>query len=84
MIVIFMFAGFGNGLMDAGWNAWVGALANPNEVLGFLHGFYGVGATLGPLIATTMITKANWPWYYFFYFMVRSYHCHHICIWTDC
>ncbi|KAJ9667512.1 hypothetical protein H2201_002381 [Coniosporium apollinis] len=70
MIVVFMFAGFGNGLMDAGWNAWVGALANPNEVLGFLHGFYGVGATLGPLIATTMITKANWPWYYFFYFMI--------------
>jgi fucose permease len=48
-------------------------MANPNEVLGFLHAFYGVGAVLAPLIATTMITKGDkLPWYYFYYVMVRS------------
>jgi fucose permease len=47
-------------------------MANPNEVLGFLHAFYGVGAVLAPLIATTMITKGDkLPWYYFYYVMVR-------------
>ena len=68
-----MLAGFGNGLADAAWNAWIGNMANPNEVLGFLHAFYGLGAVLSPLIATTMITKGNrLPWYYFYYVMVSS------------
>lgn len=70
LIVIFSIAGFGNGLADAAWNAWMGNMANPNEILGFLHGFYGVGAVLAPLIATTMITKADLHWYTFYYVMI--------------
>ncbi|KAG9186505.1 hypothetical protein G6011_09613 [Alternaria panax] len=71
LVVIFMLAGFGNGLADAAWNAWIGNMANPNEVLGFLHAFYGVGAVLSPLIATTMITKGSrLPWYTFYYVMI--------------
>jgi fucose permease len=35
-----------------------------------LHGFYGLGATVSPLIATSMVTKAHLPWYYFYYLMV--------------
>ncbi|KAF2018727.1 MFS general substrate transporter [Aaosphaeria arxii CBS 175.79] len=71
LVVIFMVAGFGNGLADAAWNAWMGNMANPNEILGFLHAFYGLGAVLAPLIATTMITKGDrLPWYYFYYVMI--------------
>ena len=52
-------------------NAGIGNMANANEVLGFLHGFYGLGAVLSPLIATTMITKGQrLPWYTFYYVMV--------------
>jgi fucose permease len=72
LVVIFMLAGFGNGLEDAGYNAWIGNMANANEVLGFLHGFYGLGATLSPLIATSMIAGAGLSWYYFYYVMVRE------------
>lgn len=32
--VIYAVAGFGNGLQDGAWNAWVGGLAHPNELLG--------------------------------------------------
>ncbi|KAF9695793.1 hypothetical protein EKO04_005775 [Ascochyta lentis] len=70
LVVIFMIAGFGNGLADAAWNAWMGNMANPNEVLGFLHAFYGLGAVLSPLIATTMITKGHLHWYTFYYVMI--------------
>lgn len=45
-------------------------MANANEVLGVLHGFYGLGAALSPLIATTLVTKAGWRWYQFYYLMV--------------
>lgn len=70
LVIAFMLAGLGNGIEDSGWNAWIGAMNNANEVLGFLHGFYGLGATIAPLIATTMITQAGLPWYAWYYVMV--------------
>lgn len=75
LVVIFILAGFGNGIEDAGWNAWAGNMANANEVLGFLHGFYGLGAVLSPLAATSLIAKSGWMWYEFYYIMVsRTVH----------
>lgn len=71
LVVVFIIAGFGNGLGDAGWNAWVGDMSNANEVLGFLHAFYGLGAALAPLIATSLVTK-GWKWYTFYYFMIGA------------
>ncbi|XPS78310.1 hypothetical protein M3J07_010329 [Ascochyta lentis] len=70
LVVIFIIAGFGNGIEDAAWNAWAGNMANTNEVLGFLHGFYGLGAVLSPLAATTLMTKSGWMWYEFYYIMI--------------
>ncbi|KAF2010499.1 MFS general substrate transporter [Aaosphaeria arxii CBS 175.79] len=70
LVVVFILAGFGNGIEDAGWNAFFGNMPNSNEILGFLHGFYGVGAVLSPLAATSLITKAGWPWYSFYYIMI--------------
>ncbi|KAF2024106.1 MFS general substrate transporter [Setomelanomma holmii] len=70
LVVVFILAGFGNGIQDAGWNAWAGNMANANEVLGFLHGFYGLGAVLSPLAATTLIAKSGWTWYQFYYIML--------------
>ncbi|KAI1387180.1 MFS general substrate transporter [Hypoxylon trugodes] len=70
LVIAFMLAGFGNGVCDAGWNAWIGNMARANEMLGLLHGLYGAGAVLSPVIATTMITKGNLPWYAFYYLMI--------------
>ncbi|KAI9930245.1 hypothetical protein ASPWEDRAFT_101477 [Aspergillus wentii DTO 134E9] len=70
LVISFMFAGFGNGLEDSAWNAWIGNMANANEMLGLLHGLYGVGGVLSPLVATSLITKASLPWYYFYYILI--------------
>jgi MFS family permease len=70
LVVLYVLSGFGNGLEDAAWNAWMGNMANANEILGFLHGAYGLGATLGPIIATTLITQAKVPWWYTYYVLV--------------
>lgn len=72
LVVSFILAGLGNGFEDSAWNAWIGAMANANEVLGFLHGFYGLGGVIAPLIATSMITKLNLPWYTWYYVMVST------------
>ncbi|KAK3371458.1 major facilitator superfamily domain-containing protein [Lasiosphaeria ovina] len=65
--VAMLFVGFGNGLEDSAWNAWVGNMHNANELLGIMHGAYGLGATIGPLIATAMITKGGLQWYTYYY-----------------
>ncbi|KAI9694211.1 MAG: hypothetical protein M1822_003483 [Bathelium mastoideum] len=70
LVVIFALAGFGNGVEDGAWNAWIGSMANANEILGFLHGLYGLGAVISPLAATTMVVKNGLPWYSFYYIMV--------------
>ncbi|KAF2101051.1 putative MFS transporter [Rhizodiscina lignyota] len=69
LVVLFILVGFGNGLEDAGWCAWIGNMVNANRIQGFLHSFYAGGATISPLIATAMVTKAGLPWYAFYYMM---------------
>lgn len=53
-------------------NAWVGDMVNANEVLGVLHAFYGLGCTISPLVATSLVTKAGWHWYEYYYLMVGA------------
>ncbi|PGH10096.1 hypothetical protein GX51_00363 [Blastomyces parvus] len=72
LVIAFIIAGFANGLADAAWNAWVGGMANANELLGLLHGSYGLGALLAPTVATSLITKAGWQWYEFYYLVAGS------------
>lgn len=67
IVVLLAFCGWGNGLLDAAWNAWVGALDRPNELLGCLHAIYGLGAALAPIIASTMINKNGLQFYHFYY-----------------
>jgi MFS family permease len=70
LVLAFLLAGFGNGVEEAAWNAWIGVMAHANETLGLLHAFYGAGATVAPLVATALITKAGLPWYAWYYCMI--------------
>lgn len=70
VVIILSLAGMGNGLLDAAWNAWIGTMDQQNQLLGLLHGCFGLGATISPLIATTMVTKGNLGWWTFYYIMI--------------
>ncbi|CZT51660.1 related to tetracycline resistance proteins [Rhynchosporium secalis] len=72
VVVMFIFVGFGNGLVDAAWCAWLGNMANANEVQGFLQASYSLGATVSPLIATALIQKTTLGWYGFYYLMIAA------------
>jgi len=57
-------AGLAGGAIDAGLNAY-GARHFSARVLNWLHAFFGVGTTLGPLIVTAVLTSgAAWRWSY--------------------
>ncbi|KAL0932607.1 major facilitator superfamily transporter [Colletotrichum truncatum] len=70
LVVVNIISGFGNGLTDACFCAWIGGMDKANTIQGFLHSFYSVGALIAPLIATSMVVTANLPWYNYYYFMV--------------
>ncbi|GJC87118.1 bypass of stop codon protein 6 [Colletotrichum liriopes] len=72
LVVVNMISGFGNGLTDACFCAWIGAMDKANTIQGFLHSFYSVGALVSPLIATSMVVTAKLPWYNYYYFMVGA------------
>ena len=59
-------AGLAGGAVDAGLNAY-GARHFSARVLNWLHAFFGVGTTLGPLIVTAVLTSGHaWRWSYVF------------------
>uniref|UniRef100_A0A0B7KQH1 Major facilitator superfamily (MFS) profile domain-containing protein n=1 Tax=Bionectria ochroleuca TaxID=29856 RepID=A0A0B7KQH1_BIOOC len=70
LVVINIISGFGNGLTDACFCAWVGAMDKANTIQGFMHSCYSIGALLAPLIATEFVVTLKRPWYEYYYVMV--------------
>jgi MFS family permease len=53
--------GLGVGLIDAGINTAIAQDDRSTNLIGLLHGFYGVGALSAPAIATTLLAIGmNW------------------------
>ncbi|KAF2723187.1 MFS general substrate transporter [Polychaeton citri CBS 116435] len=67
IVILLVFCGWGNGLLDAAWNAWAAELDRPSEILGALHGMYGLGAAVSPIVASSMIDQHGLPWFRFYY-----------------
>lgn len=55
MIVAGSFLGLGIGLIDAGINTYIVSNERYAHLIGLLHAFYGIGALLGPAVATTLL-----------------------------
>ena len=49
--------GFGVGMIDAGLNAYIASLPNNGKLLNYLHAFFGMGALLGPLVASGLLAQ---------------------------
>jgi fucose permease len=60
IIVSFFFLGLGMAINLAMGNTFAANLHNGTKMLGAMHGSYGVGGTIGPLIATAMVTKGGY------------------------
>jgi fucose permease len=56
-------------------NVFISNLANSTSMLGLFHGSYGIGGTIGPLIATAIASHGSasrWSRYYFLSFGVTA------------
>jgi fucose permease len=56
-----LIAGFGVGMLETGLNIYVTALPRHTALLNYLHAFYGVGALVGPLVASAILVL-QWGW----------------------
>lgn len=64
LVVATLLLGLGGGAIDAGINAYAAARFSPQQI-NWLHACYGLGATLGPLLMTMVITSGqSWRWGY--------------------
>ncbi|CAN3501287.1 bypass of stop codon protein 6 [Diutina catenulata] len=58
-----LFVGLGIGGLDAGINGWMGELVDANQLLGFVHGCFGLGCMISPPLVTYLVHNTNWRWY---------------------
>jgi len=56
-----LLVGFGVGMIETGFNVYVTALPRHTVLLNYLHAFYGVGALVGPLLASAILVL-SWGW----------------------
>jgi fucose permease len=54
VVLVGLFYGFGSGMIDAGLNMYI-ATYHTAQQMNFLHAFYGIGITIGPLIMTFVL-----------------------------
>jgi fucose permease len=62
MVASFFFLGLGMAFNLAMGNVFAANLQNGTTMLGSMHGAYGLGGTIGPLIATAMVTSGHLIW----------------------
>ncbi|HEY7125883.1 MAG TPA: MFS transporter [Ktedonobacterales bacterium] len=60
-LVAVMLIGGGGAALDAGLNAYIAGLPRNASLLNYLHAFYGIGALIGPALAS-LILAASWTW----------------------
>jgi fucose permease len=60
-VVLQIASGYAVGILESVLNAYLSDLPNATTLLNRLHGFFGIGALLGPPVATRIIADASWP-----------------------
>lgn len=62
VVAAYFLIGFGFAVSLAIGNVFCANLRRGTTVLGFMHGSYGVGGTLGPLAATALVSSSSSSW----------------------
>ncbi|KAH8708091.1 Bypass of stop codon protein 6 [Beauveria bassiana] len=72
VVLAFFLVGFGFAVNIAIANTFCGRLARGTFVLGCMHGCYGLGGVLGPLVATSIVAAAGAPFWTRYYILTMA------------
>lgn len=61
ILILMLPLGFGVAIIDAGLNTYIASMPRNAALLNYLHAFYGIGALLGPVVASTILA-VRWGW----------------------
>jgi fucose permease len=59
-VLVQLVLGYATGMLESALNAYLVALPDATTLLNRLHAFFGVGALLGPVLATWVVGFASW------------------------
>ncbi|CAM9010807.1 unnamed protein product [Wickerhamomyces anomalus] len=68
-IAVYYFTGLGVGLLDSCMNVWLSSLVDHNELMGLLHGFYGIGSVISPPLISHILKWFNDDFKIFYIFL---------------
>ncbi|OBA23744.1 MFS general substrate transporter [Metschnikowia bicuspidata var. bicuspidata NRRL YB-4993] len=71
-VAAYFISGLGFGSLDASFNGWMSNLVDLNQLLGILHGCYGIGCMISPPLVTRLLEKETNPWAWNDYYLVLS------------
>ncbi|HEV2346127.1 MAG TPA: MFS transporter [Actinocrinis sp.] len=60
LVVVQVALGYGIGVLEAVLNTYLAQLSGAARRVNWLHAFFGVGALVGPLLATWMLSSRSW------------------------
>lgn len=69
-ILCYVINGLGCGSLDASINGWIGGIADSNQILGIVHGCYGLGCMISPPLVTKLMERKVNPWHWSQYYAV--------------
>lgn len=72
LVCFYVFNGLALGSLDAGINTWMGGLRDSNQILGILHGCYGIGCMISPPLISHLLTLEKNPWKWYQYYRVLA------------
>ncbi len=60
LVTVQLLAGYGTGIIESVLQAYLAGLPSQTARLNLLHGFFGVGALVGPVAATWVLDRTEW------------------------
>ncbi|MEI7554379.1 MFS transporter [Candidatus Chlorohelix sp.] len=67
LLLILAIIGYAMAMLSTGLNAYIAPMPSSGRLLNYMHGFYGVGAFIGPLLATLILQlQLGWSIGYLF------------------
>lgn len=75
IVVGFFLGGCGGAISISQMNVFLARLSKQSKYLALFHGVYGVGATVSPLAATSMV-NAGITWHFYYLIILGTFVCH--------